>query len=398
MRVPEVVKNTIVVVVAIVGCLVALEVAVRLYSAFLFPRMMVLDDRLGWKHANGVSKAFSNEDGESFLVVQNRYGHRGREYPLQKENGKYRILVLGDSFTEGVHVPETDLFSARLERMNPRFEVLNAGVGGYGTVQEYLYFLTEGARFKPDLLLVMFFENDLSDNCLSYYAGFGPRPYARLKDGKVELVDRLDSRDFLRFTLPVPFRSALNRHSYLYYFLNSYIYQRLFARRMVELQQADLKRIANCGNYEIVDWLAGRMNAMMRAEGREFALVLVPTREDLKAGASKAEEPILRFCKESGLRCLALLDRFVKERGAGARLYFDNDIHWTRAGHRVAADEIGRFITESLGAPGPSRSGGVEGAPATPRLAAGLSERPGSRANSAPATPWSPSESAGSRR
>ncbi len=30
---------------------------------------------------------------------------------------------------------------------------------------------------------------------------------------------------------------------------------------------------------------------MMRAEGGELALVLIPTREDVKAGYSKADEP-----------------------------------------------------------------------------------------------------------
>ncbi len=344
MQIPETVKNALVVSVAILVCLAGLELAIRLYSLVLFPRMMVLDDQLGWRHARSVSKTFTNENGDSFRVVQNRFGHRGREYPLQKAPGKYRILILGDSFTEGSHVSEEDLFSARLEKANPRFEVLNAGVGGYGTVQEYLYFASEGVRFKPDLLLLMFFENDLSDNCLSYYAGFGPRPYARLTNGTVEVVERLEPAGFLRFAFPVPFRYQLSRYSYLYYFLNSTIYQRLFAGRMLAIQQQDLKQIASCGRYEILHGLLARLRASMRAEGGEFAVVLIPTRQEVTAGSSAVEEPIAKFCAETALNCLALLDRFAREKAAGARLYFDADIHWTRVGHSVAADEIGRFL------------------------------------------------------
>jgi lysophospholipase L1-like esterase len=381
MRIPEVVKNTLVVVVTIVVCLLCLEAGIRIYSALLFPRMMVLDDRLGWRHAPNVSKIFANEDGDRFLVVQNRYGHRGREYGVQKGAGKYRVLVLGDSFTEGVHVAEDDLFSARLEKTDARLEVLNAGVGGYGTVQEYLYFNAEGARLGPDLLLVMFFENDLSDNCLSYYAGFGPRPYARMKNGEVEMVERLEPQAFLRFTLPVPFRFELSRHSYLYYFLNTEVYQRLFGTRMREMQRADLRQAATCGDYQIFSSLIARLKSEMRARGGEFAVVLIPTREDVAAGSSKAEEPILKFCRDAAVNCLPLLDRFLKERASGARLYFDNDIHWTKVGHRVAADEIGRYLAK------------LEG----PR-AAGLSAPPDPRARPAPGTRLSPSGSAASTR
>lgn len=46
------------------------------------------------------------------------------------------MLVLGDSFTEAIQVGEVDLFTSQLEVLHPNVEVLNAGVGGYGTVQE----------------------------------------------------------------------------------------------------------------------------------------------------------------------------------------------------------------------------------------------------------------------
>jgi GDSL-like Lipase/Acylhydrolase family len=347
-RLHHVAQNALIVIGSLSVCVLALEAGIRAFSTWVVPRMMVLDDRLGWRHAGHVRKAFTNEDGETFIVAQNRFGHRGREYPLQRTAGKYRILILGDSFTEGVHVAEDDLFSARLERANPQLEVLNAGVGGYGTVQEYVYFVSEGVRFKPDLLVLMFFDNDLSDNCLSYYAGFGPRPYARIRQGEVEIVERLESADFLRFTMPVPFRSALSRHSYLYYFLNTHVYQRLFARRMRELQKADVGKTLHCGRYEILSRLVTRMHDTMKAGGGDFAMVLIPTAEEVSRGSSKTQEPIVRFCEARALRCLQLLSRFARERASGARVYFDADIHWTRVGHDIAAAEIGDFLSEII--------------------------------------------------
>jgi hypothetical protein len=91
-----------------------------------------------------------------------------------------RSLRIGNwhLFSERVHVRDEELFSFDLEEINSNVEVINAGVGGYGMVQEYLYLTGEGLAFRPDIVLLLFYENDLSDNCLSYYPAFGPRPYA----------------------------------------------------------------------------------------------------------------------------------------------------------------------------------------------------------------------------
>ncbi|MCI0621669.1 MAG: SGNH/GDSL hydrolase family protein, partial [Acidobacteria bacterium] len=199
-------KNTVLFVLSLMGCLVSLELGLRLYSVFFFPKMMVLDDKLGWRHARRVERVFPNELGEKVLVVQNSFGNRGTAHNYQKTQGKCRILVLGDSFTEGVQVGEEDVFTRVLERKDPALEVINAGVGGYGTVQEYLYLRSDGLRFNPDAVLLMFFENDLTDNCLSYYPGFGPRPYAKMVNGEVQIVERLNLSEYRKFTLPAPFQ------------------------------------------------------------------------------------------------------------------------------------------------------------------------------------------------
>jgi lysophospholipase L1-like esterase len=321
-------------------CLLVLELGIRAYSAVAFPRMMQLDDVLGWKHSPGVRRAFVNEHGESVTVTQDAWGLRGSGHDLNRARSKFRVLVLGDSFTEAVHVGDDEVFTGLLERADPRLEVLNAGVGGYGTVQEYLYLLTEGLRLEPNVVLVMFYENDLSDNCLSYSPGFGPRPYATFQSGAVQLVRELESRDFARFALPVPFLETLNRHSYLYAFVNTRVYQKLFARRMQTLSQIDLRRTDNCGRYEIFQHVIGLTSQLAASRGARFAVVLIPSADDVARGVSPVQTPILEACQRAGLTCLSLFDRFRKESTSGAKLYFPVDIHWNRDGHRVATDEI----------------------------------------------------------
>lgn len=322
--------------------LLLLEVGVRLFSACCYPRMMQPDAQLGWKHSANVHRVFVNELGERAEVRQNQYGDRGPTYPLAKDANRYRILVLGDSFVEGVQVGEDDLFTALLERTDPQLEVLNAGVAGYGTVQEYLYLETAGLKHNPDLVLLMIFDNDLSDNCSPAYPAFGPRPYAIRTSQTVEIVRKPESEPFRKYLLPVPGAGALNRHSYLFYVLNSYVYQRLRATHMQELENADLKLAQRCDRYAIMFAMIEKVRQLLSSHGVRLAVVLIPTDDDVQHGKAPELQPILDYCAREDIPCLSLLDRFTQ--GGTAPLTFPNDIHWTKAGHQRAAEAISQFV------------------------------------------------------
>jgi hypothetical protein len=349
-------KHAALVLFSLLLCALVLEGAVRLYSAFWFPRMMQLDDQLGWKHTPSVSKTFENKLGERVEVVQNVYGHRGPARPLAKTAGKYRLLVLGDSFTEGVQVGESDLFTAVLERNDPRLEVLNTGVGGYGTVQEYLYLEAEGLKHNPDLVLLMVFDNDLADNCLPSYPAFGPKPYAVRRNGGVEIMRKLESDQFLKYSIPVPFAEQLNKHSYLFYFLNTSVYQRLRGDQMRAYIKADMQAAEACSKQEVIAALMEKMQGLVTSRGARFAVVLIPTRDQARQGNSLTMQPIADFCQRRGFSCLSLVERFARDMDS-AKPYLPNDIHWTKAGHRIAAEEIGRFLQASGALPARTAEG-----------------------------------------
>ena len=66
------------------------------------------------------------------------------------------------------------------------------------------------------------------------------------------------------------------------------------------------------------------------------------------------------FCQRRGLNCLSLLERLARDMES-AQPYFANDIHWTRAGHRIAAEEIGRFLHAIGALPARAQDGGGGG-------------------------------------
>ncbi len=97
----------------------------------------------------------------------NASGFRDVEHLRAKPPGVTRILVLGDSTTVGLGVPELEnTWPKRLERRlhargHPEVQVLNLAVGGYDPEQEVALLETEGLTFDPDLVLMLVCLNDL---------------------------------------------------------------------------------------------------------------------------------------------------------------------------------------------------------------------------------------------
>lgn len=97
-------------------------------------------------------------------VKVNSQGMRGDEFPLDKPPGKIRIISFGDSYTYGYGVGQDETYPAQLarlleERFPGRYEVLNAGVNGYGTYQE-LIALRQALRYQPDIVTISSTYND----------------------------------------------------------------------------------------------------------------------------------------------------------------------------------------------------------------------------------------------
>jgi lysophospholipase L1-like esterase len=126
------------------------------------------DPITGVSHIPGV-KSQAASDGVSKIEI-NKDGMRGPDASLAKPPGTYRIALLGDSFIEAFEVPYDSTVGEVLERRlaalrGSPVEVLNFGVGGYGTTQELLTLRHKVWKYSPDLVvLAVTTGNDISDN------------------------------------------------------------------------------------------------------------------------------------------------------------------------------------------------------------------------------------------
>lgn len=108
-----------------------------------------------------------------YPVRTNSLGFRDREVrevPLQGD--QYRLVLIGDSFTEGLALPWEDTFAGMLaERLAPRgVEVLNAGVVSYApsVYLKKVTYLIENVKLRFDHLVVFIDLSDIQDEYRNY--------------------------------------------------------------------------------------------------------------------------------------------------------------------------------------------------------------------------------------
>lgn len=95
-------------------------------------------------------------------------GFRDREYAREKGKDAFRILCLGDSSTFGINMALSKVYHKKLERRlnedfgspDLRFEVINAGVAGYSSLQGLSLYKYKGSHYHPDAVTFYFGIND----------------------------------------------------------------------------------------------------------------------------------------------------------------------------------------------------------------------------------------------
>ncbi|HEY3275239.1 MAG TPA: SGNH/GDSL hydrolase family protein [Syntrophorhabdaceae bacterium] len=126
-------------------------------------------DKYGWGFNPHERLAILDPDtGETFIDSANNHGWRDRDREYDNKNKAYRILVLGDSVTYGAIVPAEKVYTRILEdelrQKGYNIEIINIAYGGWGTDQQLEALVNEGIKYKPNLIIVQFCTNDLTDN------------------------------------------------------------------------------------------------------------------------------------------------------------------------------------------------------------------------------------------
>jgi hypothetical protein len=358
---------------------VLLEIALRVLaidvaSYHSIQGFAVYDPVLGWKLAPSRDTVFH---GAHFAVrvQQNAEGLRDSHYDYARTPGRRRVLVLGDSVVWCWGVEHDDCFTERVERALGDTDVINAGVPGYSTAQELLFYEREGRRYAPDVVVLVVAPNDVDDN-------LDPRgPRFHLANGVLVHDD-----------VPPPRRKAapiewLQEHSRLFAF-GAYV--GTFAGRAFRLADATSEPdgdrnvpiapadanppgssddpsaphgpaaasapqpAATPAGWTLAEALFDRLRADVAADGARLLVVLeetpAPQRAWLHAFWSARAVPLLDLAPPLAA---------AAERGEHVRL--EGDPHLASPGQTIVAEELGRILAPELEA---RTAGGKPQAPA----------------------------------
>jgi lysophospholipase L1-like esterase len=337
------------------------EVALRTWgsseAAPSFQGLFENDPELGYRlrphaHTRFVTKEFAAD------IEVNGSGFRDDEELGPKEPNERRILLLGDSLVLSVQVPFSQTFGELLERRlndrgaSVRYRVINAGVQGYGPVEEKLYFQRIVETVQPDLVLpVVFVGNDAEEAYSS-----APKLTRHLDPAHQVIADSLVTR----------VRRAIRRSMVLQIVRVRVLSATERFTPALAPPEPPLQSYAARPAPRIAEGLAVSRDClrdivtMASAAGAKTAIVLMPARfqvDDadygrLKAGVAESGGELVRdAATERFKEALApigvpIYDVLPDLRRAlpGPDLFYQETVHLTPRGHEVVAASLDRVI------------------------------------------------------
>lgn len=335
------------------------------------------DPLLGWHKKKNASATYRRREYTVDLRI-NSQGLRDPERSVEPGPGVFRVLALGDSFVEGytVDLPltVTQSLEARLKESGCPSEVINGATQAYSTDQEYLFYRSEGARYRPSLVLLFFYWNDVIYSDRQDYFGT-PKPVFEMGGGELRLhrypVKEKPKESSPKGSVPAEegqgsallellrerlWVGAPDLHDALARFgLWNPIPKSTPRLEMLVYDRRDLAPVEDA--WEKVGAIVAALKADVVAHGSTLALVYIPARMEIQEASWNVTRKLYRLKEDAW--SLDKVRHKVEALGASLQVplidlvpdlkaadqpfkpaYFTFDGHWNARGHDVAAGAV----------------------------------------------------------
>lgn len=342
----------------LVGATLATEVALRLlWTPFQLRSSVPLEPHAVYGY-RPIPGAYGREVTSEYDVeVHNsRWGWRNLE-TLDPPADRGRLLAFGDSFIYGVGLGDDQTLAARLRAELPEWHVDALGANGYGQFHQLAALDHLGPRLRPDVVLLVFFWNDLEDNLGEHVPGYelGDDDRVRRSDGIDVAATPIDAADPHAAT---PRRAPA---SYLGSFVADglkairYRWFGIKSRRIRDETQRDAAWTRTRVALELCARRAGELGATP-------VVTCIPDHNRVDPGARipgiekinfEVEEILARTCADLDIAFLPTLDAMHRAHRqateqAGEPLYYYADRHLTPAGMRAFAAAVAAGLPTAL--------------------------------------------------
>jgi lysophospholipase L1-like esterase len=323
-----------------------------------------------WDHwaPPNVSVTIAADDLEPYEFFTNSLGCRHpQEIVVPKPADIKRVLILGDSFTEGYRFEDT--IAPRLERRlnerteGQRFEVINGGCTTYSPILHYLRLKNQWLALEPDYIILNIDQTDIFDDYWRY------RPKYQTDANGEPLSAGSEPPNGWRHTL----HEWGITHSYLLRVLSN-----LRSRLWVEPQQQRERLQASKSSTPLpenifayhselpVDSAAwktevgfcldniARIIQLCKQRNTPIYITLYPHKQHLKADEGKGlwnrefEKRVAQLCREREVGFFSAYEGMAQAFQQGQPIFREKDIHYTNLGQRVWGDLIADYFVAAL--------------------------------------------------
>jgi hypothetical protein len=283
----------------------------------LFPRTYVgqfqnkkdenflFDPQVGWKMLPNHTFTWKHHSQEiTYTSDANGFRKIVPDLEIPPSLPQKKIVFLGDSFTWGFGVKAEETFSFLLAQSLKNYSIYNLAMPSFGTDQIALSLKFWALPLKPDLIIIVLFEEDFERNFHAYRNGYN-KPTFLLEKGKLRQATPQDS--------PSAFWIFLENHSRLF----SLIYK---------LQQKFNKTFGYGNWWKLNKALLEEMNAEGNKERIPLLFIYIP---DKKRNSFPA---LNRYMEENKY---PYIDFSKKIQNTTQNLYLEDDPlgHFNKEGH-----------------------------------------------------------------
>jgi hypothetical protein len=314
------------------------------------------DKDLGFKYAPDLVDfplPFDDDEGKKsyYPVSTVSLGYENTGFRDDGIDGETFAVVVGDSFASCAVVRMEKCWVELLEQQSGQ-DFANLGVISYGPQQTQRMLTKYGLSLEPNLILWVFFANDPDDAWR--FDQFGK---AEAREGKF---------------WKSPIRSWLVQNSATYEVSAFFWYNRRFLYNLAIRDGETIPLESNLVWWQTVTdptiptviegfnltqaaILEARRQTQARLGEAEFAIVIIPTREQiyytntiLQSQLDALNENLVNFCRQHDISVIDLTPAMREAVQDGSFIYFRHDIHLNPRGHEIVAELLERQLTEVL--------------------------------------------------
>lgn len=277
-----------------------------------------------------------------------------RDHEIDYEDNRPKAVILGDSFLMGLGVEEKERFANLLADFYKDIQIVNFGIMGYATKNEYAVLREYGEKLKPRQTVIAINDSDLYEN---YYY-----PLYEIRKGNAVLAEA-DRNPFITRGMDL-LRESRIISAVLYHY--KYLLLYYMAPERVKVLYEDMRSLNyyKTGYQEAITPMYEKTFAVIKEMKRycdeihtEMTAFLVPSMEAIYPEEFVGKGPLKNESQENfnfsviedrfqealskeGVRFIPLRGNFrsAARKHKPAEIYFPKDRHLTALGSKILAE------------------------------------------------------------